>query len=252
LSLLLALLMALLFAPQPGVAQFSLPPMPPPPSMDSARSAVIYVARRGWHLDIGFAASALQLPLKSVAAEFPGMQYLFFGYGDERYLLAKHHTAPVLLAALWPGRAVLLATGLSSAPQDAFGTAQVIALPVTPKQAADAQAFVWQSLDKRALDAGGDRVKSFARGPYEGSLYYAATQRYSAFHTCNTWVAEALKAAALPIRSVGVIFAGRLWTQVGRLERRLSTDARDTAPPGAAQLQGGFVPSWQTTVVPEF
>lgn len=240
--------MALLLAPGPGVAQSS----PTPPSMDSARSAVIYVARRGWHVDIGFVAADLQFPLKSVAAEFPGVRYLFFGYGDEHYLLAKDHSAPVLLAALWPGRAVLLATGLSSAPQDAFGTAHVIALPVTPKQAADAQAFIWQSMDKRAQDAGNDRVKSYARGPYEGSLYYAATQRYSAFHTCNTWVAEALKAAALPIHSVGVVFAGRLWTQVRRLERRLSTDARDAALSAAAQVQGGFVPSWQTTVVPEF
>ena len=31
-----------------------------------------------------------------------------------RYLLAKNRNAPVLLAALWPGRGMILATGLTS------------------------------------------------------------------------------------------------------------------------------------------
>ena len=43
---------------------------------------------------------------------------------------------------------------------------------------------------------------------------------------CNTWAAQVLKAAALPIHSAGVIFAGQLWGQVRHLAQ-----------------QGGFVPS---------
>jgi hypothetical protein len=53
--------------------------------------------------------------------EFPGAQYLFFGFGDRHYLLAKNRGAPVALAALWPGRGMFLATGLTSAPSVAFG-----------------------------------------------------------------------------------------------------------------------------------
>jgi hypothetical protein len=75
-------------------------PSPAQPSPAPQDSAVIYVARRGWHVDIGFAAADLQPPLKSLMDEFPGAQYLFFGFGDRHYLLAKNRGAPVLLAAL--------------------------------------------------------------------------------------------------------------------------------------------------------
>jgi hypothetical protein len=224
-------------------------------------SAVIYVARRGWHVDVGFAAAELQPPLKSLMNEFPGAQYLFFGFGDRHYLLAKNRSAPVMLAALWPGLGMILATGLKSPPSSAFGGSHVVSLAVTLRQASDAQTFVWQSLGKQSTED----VKSYAPGPYEGSLYFQATPKYSAFHTCNTWAAESLAAAALPIHGARVIFAGQLWSQVRRLEKKQSAIARSMAIPANTSLpriaqaqgwppqeQGGLLPSWQTTVVPEF
>ena len=198
-----------------------------------AQRSVIYVVRRGWHLDIGFAAAELQPPLTAVAAKFPGARFVFFGFGDRHYLEAKHHTPWVSLQALWPGAAVILVTALASTPDAAFGRDQTIALPVTPAQSLAAQAFVVKSLDA---------AEPVAPGPYEGSLFYPAVPTYSAAHTCNTWVAEGLKAAGLPIRSARVVFAGRLWSQVRRLAERLEH----------ADQQGGWDPSWHTTVVPEF
>jgi hypothetical protein len=242
---LLASLLALLWLPYAGAAQDAAPQDPAAGTRTdagSAKPAVIYVARRSWHIDIGFAAADLQPPLDAVAAQFPGVRYLFFGFGDRHYLLAKDRNAPVLLAALWPGRGMILATALASSPQAAFGAAHVATLSLTDKQMRDIQAFVWRSLDKQSAEpeSGGSGIKPYAAGPYEGSLYFAATPTYWAFHTCITWAAESLRAAALPIHSAGVIFAGQLWTQVRRLEKKQSSD----------QLQGGLVPSWQTTVVP--
>jgi Protein of unknown function (DUF2459) len=218
-------------AVSPPVVQASLAPQD---------SAVIYIARRGWHVDIGFAAADLQPPLRSLLDEFPGAQYLFFGFGDRRYLLAKNRNAPVLLAALWPGRGMILATGLTSPPTVAFGVRQVVALAVTLRQASDAQAFVWYSLDR---PSGNDPVRSYAAGPYEGSLFFTATPKYSAFHTCNTWAAESLATAALPIHSAGVIFAGQLWSQVRRAEKKQSAVAQlQTQVRLLAQVQGGLLP----------
>jgi hypothetical protein len=198
-------------------------------------SEFIYVARRGWHIDIGFAVNALEPPLQSVGAQFPGARYVFFGFGDKHYLLARNRNGPVLLGALWPGPGMILATVLNSTPQAAFGAAHVISLAVTPSQARHAQAFIQQSLHQQSFAS--NAVVPYAQGPYEGSLYFAAKPSYSAFHTCNTWVAEALKTAPLPIHSVGVIFAGQLWGQVRRLAQRRAFLPRD------AQLQGGFDPS---------
>jgi hypothetical protein len=151
-------------------------PYPSPGQWSSAQdSAVIYVARRGWHVDVGFAAADLQPPLKSLLAEFPGAQYLFFGFGDRRYLLAKNRNAPVLLAAVWPGRGMILATGLASPPSAAFGASHVVALAVTARQASDAQAFVWYSLDRQPVldqQTTDNPVRSYAPGPYEGSSFF--------------------------------------------------------------------------------
>lgn len=174
----------------------------------------IFVARRGWHIDIGMAAADLAPPLTQAGAALPGAAYVFFGFADKHYLLAKNHHAPVLLSALFPGAGILLTTGLTNSPAQAFGAAHVIALAVSEEQMRALQSFVWRSL--RTQDG---VLKVFRDGPYEESVYFLATQKYSAFHTCNTWGAEALRAAGFHVHTTGVIFAGQLWIQARRLKR---------------------------------
>jgi len=223
-------------------------PRPVSPSIEvPAGSAVIYVARRGWHIDIGFDAADLSSPpspLESLVSEFPAARHLFVGFGDQHYLLAKHQNGPVMLEALWPGPGMILATGLRASPGEAFGGGQVIALHVTRAQLQTAEDFVRKSLRAAGVtspataDAGA--IRPYARGPYEGSFYFSTQDRYSALHTCNTWAAELLKAAGLAVRSGGVIFASQLWRQVRRLEREQSLRAprasRLRAPPTAVAL----------------
>jgi Protein of unknown function (DUF2459) len=172
----------------------------------------VYVVRRGWHVDVGMALTDLQPPLQMVAAAFPGSRYLLFGFGDRRYLVRGGN----LLAALWPGPGIILATSVRT-PQlgDAFGDENVIQLRLSTQQMRTLQGFIWATL----LSHEGS-VMPLAPGPYPGSAYYEAVQRYSALHTCNTWAAEALKSGELPVKSVGVEFAWQLWHQVQRLQGR--------------------------------
>jgi hypothetical protein len=179
-----------------------------------AGSATIYVARRGWHIDIGMAAEDLSPPLNQAAALVPGSRYVFFGFADKHYLLAKNHNAPLLLSALFPGAGIILTTGLTNSPAEGFGATHVIALTAPEEQIRGLQSFIWQSL--RTQDG---VLKIFRDGPYEGSVYFLAAQKYSAFHTCNTWGAEALRAAGFHVHTAGVLFAGQLWTQARRLKR---------------------------------
>ena len=194
-----------------------------------ADSSTIYVARRGWHVDIGMAAADLSAPLNQAATALPGSGYVFFGFADKHYLLAANHHAPVLLSALWPGASILLTTGLTNSPAEAFGPTQVIALRVSPAQMRDLQAFIWRSL--RTQD---DVLNVYRNGPYAGSVYFLGKPKYSALHTCNTWGAQALRAAGFHVHTVGVIFAGQLWVQARRL-KRLQDRA---AAPGASLLFG--------------
>jgi hypothetical protein len=200
-------------------------------------SWTIYVARRGWHIDIGMAAPDLSPPLNQAGAYLPDAKYVFFGFADKHYLLAANHHAPVLLSALWPGASILLTTGLTNSPAEAFGATQVITLRVSQDQMRNLQSFIWRSL--RTQD---DLLRVYRQGPYEDSVYFLAVQKYSAFHTCNTWGAEALRAAGFKMQTAGVIFAGQLWTQARRLKRAQYGTVRDrtvqdrTVKPGASLL----------------
>jgi hypothetical protein len=187
----------------------------------------IYVVRRTWHVDIGFAAKDLDVPLASLRDTFPGVQYLLFGFGDREYLIARGPQAFRVLKALWPGPGAVLVTGLRSTPQAAFGDSNVVSVKVTVGQARHMQAFVWNSLVTHAAVA-----RPLMIGPYPGSLFYSSPQRYSLLHTCNTWVAQALASGGLPVRSAHTQLASQLWHQVQRLPRDpepVSADLRQAA-----------------------
>jgi hypothetical protein len=152
-------------------------------------------------------------PLAAVLEKFPGARYLNIGFGDRHYLVARNKNAPSLLAALWPGDGLILATGLSATPQRAFGAANVIEIRLTKAQMRAAQDYVGDTL--KSGDDGQPRVD--AAGPYEGSLFLTSARRYSAANTCNTWVAKTLRAAGMPVHTVGVAFAGQIWSQARRI-----------------------------------
>jgi hypothetical protein len=126
-----------------------------------------------------------------------------------------------MLEALWPGPGLILATGLRATPEEAFGEQDVIRLSVSRAQLNSVQDFVWHALTQHE-----GRVSPLQGGPYSGSIYYESPQRYSAFHTCNTWAAEALKSAGLSVTSGGVEFAGELWVQVEHQHSEQKTASR--------------------------
>jgi hypothetical protein len=173
-----------------------------------------YVARRGWHIDVGFAVGDLVAPLSSMTGDFPDARYVFFGFGDMHYLVAKHHGGASMAAALWPGRGIILVTTLKVAPALAFQADQLVALKLSQVQSRDLQDFIWKSLVR--IDGA---VTVYQPGPYDGGYYYLAVPKYSALHTCNTWVAESLRWAGFKIHSAAVVFSGQLWSQAKRLER---------------------------------
>jgi hypothetical protein len=180
----------------------------------------VIVVRRGWHIDVGFAVTDLEPPLRSIASDLPQARFILFGFGDMHYLMSKTHNSTTLAAALWPGRGIMLVTGLQGTPQQGFGADHVIELDLAADEARALQEFVWESFV--TVDGA---APVYRPGPYPDSLYFLAIRRYSALHTCNTWAAEALKAAHLRVRSTAVMFAAQVWWQARRLQKR-----QDSAP----------------------
>ena len=185
---------------------------------NGVRATTIYVARSGWHVDVGFATADLTPALDSLVARLPGAQYVLLGFGDRRYVLATHHRGPVLLEALWPGAGVILATGLRATPTAAFGP-DVVSLEISPADAAVAQRAMKHAMTE----------DDTTPGPYGGSLYFDSPLTYSALYTCNTWAAEILAAAHLPVKTRGVVFAGQVWRQAKKISRQQKTATRPSA-----------------------
>jgi uncharacterized protein (TIGR02117 family) len=185
-----------------------------PPSLDAGPRTVIYVVKRRWHTDIGFDAADVAAPLATVHSDLPTAHFLLFGFGDRHYLVTRNRSVSGLLGALWAGPGVVLVTGLTTTPERAFGDKEVRRLTLSAAQSRQLQQYVWNSL--MATDGA---AQVLAPGPYDGSVYYASSIRYSGLNTCNTWTAAALETAGLPVHSSGVEFSGQVWRQIGALQR---------------------------------
>ena len=169
----------------------------------------IYVVGRGWHTDIGLSVADISGPLSRVAMDFPSARTLVFGFGDRHYLLTRQKNFAGMLAALIPGPGALLATGLNTTPDAAFGAAHVVPLSVDPMELSN----LLQSLDSAFETLPGGVPRIIAAGPYRGSLFYASKITYSGYYTCNTWTADTLASAGLPVSPLGVLFAGQVMHQ---------------------------------------
>ncbi len=177
----------------------------------------VAVVERGRHTDIAIPADAMAEPVGAALRQaFPGARVLVFGFGDRAFYMAREETFAGMLAALFPGPGVVLVTGLRTSPAEAFGADHVVGLRLSASQADGLAAFIGRSL---AIDGSGPPAR-LGDGPYPGSLFYASAQTYDVFYDCNRWTLSALQNAALPADPDGVIFAGQVMDQAGRIARQ--------------------------------
>jgi Protein of unknown function (DUF2459) len=200
---------ALLALAAGGAACVGSPPLRVAPA--GPGTLPLHVVARDWHTDIGLPVAALRGPLRQVGQDFPGATHLLFGFGERAYWTRPNPSFADMLLALLPGPGVVLVTGLRTDPAAAFGDA--LALAVTPDGTDRLCAFLWATLEQ---DAEG-LPRLLTRGPYPGSLFYASDRGYAAHYTCNTWTAEGLRIAGLPLDPSGILFAGQLMARLRRL-----------------------------------
>lgn len=186
-------------------------PLPAP--REAPRDGVtILVIASGWHTEIALPTSVLSDPLKAVTNEFPGAQYLSFGWGERNYYMARAPTFGDAVSALFPGPAVLLVTPLYRPPQDSKTNSQVFEVGLSTAGLDRLSNRLWAAFEK----SGDGTPHRLAAGPEPGSIFYAATGTYSATYTCNTWIAECLNVGGAPVTPAGVIFTSQMTDQLGR------------------------------------
>ena len=169
-----------------------------------------YLIAAGWHTEIALPIHAIHDPLRAITPDFPSSQYLSFGWGAQKYYMARAPTFDDAMSALFPGPAVLLVTPLYRPPRDSRASAQVFEVGLPTAGLDRLSNYIWAAFEKS--DNG--RPRRLAAGPEPGSVFYGATGTYSATYTCNTWTAEGLRVGGLPVTPAGVVFVNQLTEQL--------------------------------------
>ncbi|MHB8404689.1 MAG: DUF2459 domain-containing protein [Gammaproteobacteria bacterium] len=171
----------------------------------------LWVLDSGWHTGLILARSELGRPLAGLLQRLPHSQYFAFGWGNRKFYIAPHPTLGMDIAALFPSHSVVLVDGCDVAPRACL-TSQVRlrSVSVSTNGIKRLDDFLAHSLQKNAHG----NYEPVAPGPDPDSEFFASGLSYDALHTCNTWTAEALQAAGLPVSYHGVIFANQIWRQV--------------------------------------
>jgi len=181
-----------------------------PRVVDASRRPSIYLVEHGWHTDIALPVDELVGATEPLKHDFPGARYLVFGFGDRRYFMTQRTTFDDILAAMFPGPSALLVTALKESPAETYGAANVVAFDVPDAGIGKIDDYLGRNFERDAQDM----PIPIGDGPTPGSIFYASTGTYDAFHTCNTWSAEILRQGDLSVSTNGVVFTDQVMRQM--------------------------------------
>lgn len=178
-----------------------------PPLSEQDKQSV-YLVDHGWHTGIVVPANALNAVLPFLARDFPNARFYEVGWGDYDFYQAEENTLGLALQALiWPGDGVLHIAGFSIAPERYFYGGEVLALSLSNEAMTKLQHFI---RDAFVLPGQGNRLRE---GLYGDSHFYSAKGTFHLFNTCNSWVAEGLDRAGVPISTFLTITSGNVLRQ---------------------------------------
>ncbi len=173
-----------------------------------AGGVAIHITSNGWHSEIVVPRALIPADAIPEAGDFPQARYLSFGWGDAEYYPAPDKTLGMTLrAALIPTASVVHLAGLTAHPQDVFPGNEIIELRISREGFDRLIEHIHASFAREA-----DR--SVIPGLYSFSRFYPATGEFHLLNTCNTWTAEGLERAGLPVQIFGTVEAEDLMQQI--------------------------------------
>lgn len=180
----------------------------PPRPGDTPRT--VYVVNHG-ALHTGLAVKRSDIPRGEWPAhrDFSGSRYLEIGWGEDDGYRKPLTTGIAVKALAGSKRTVLLSDGFDTL-REKLDKPKFSVIEVD--LSADGFARLCQHIDQTyALEAG--------RPIRLGQGWYRARGTYSAFNTCNTWVAAGLRKAGCPITPAYCLTPGPLLHQVRKFGR---------------------------------
>jgi len=176
-------------------------------SRPAGRPATIYVVHHGT-LHTGLALKRSDIPSGHWPAsrDYARRNYIEVGWGDDDGYRKPLTVGIALKALAGSKRTVLLADGFNQSIRQKYTDPKFTVLAVDLSRAGFGRLcdHIQQTY---ALDARGDPIR-LGRG------WYRARGTYSAFNTCNTWVAAGLRKAGCPIDPTFCLLPGQLLARV--------------------------------------
>lgn len=178
-----------------------LPPRPGEPAK------TVYVVHHG-ALHTGLTIRRADIPRGSWPAnrDYARSKYLEVGWGDDDGYRKPLTSGIAMKALAGSKRTVLLADGFSQAIRAKYNDPKFTVLAVDLSEAGFTRLcdHIQQTY---ALNEKGEAIRL-------GAGWYRARGTYSAFNTCNTWVASGLRKAGCPISSAFCSMPGQLLGRV--------------------------------------
>jgi uncharacterized protein (TIGR02117 family) len=182
-----------------------------PVTGDAKNARTVFVVHDAWHAAIVAKKADIPIVILPELKDFPSAEYLEFSWGDRDYFPAPDAGIGLALkAAFWSSGSILHVVGIKEAVENFFPNAEIIDIHLSEENFRRLITFISDTFSRpRPLAPAEARPGLFPHG-----RFYAAEGRFSLLRTCNTWVAEALSSAGLPIRPGSVITAANLSNQL--------------------------------------
>src|ERR671918_737324 len=179
---------------------------------EAEKARRIFVTRSGWHSGIVIKRSDISERDLPELKDFPDADYLEFGWGDWDYFQAPDPGIGLAFkAAFWSSGSVLLVVGIKGAAESHFSGSEIVEIVLADERFRQLIDFISGTFSRPSPG-----LPAEARpGLDSKSRFYRAQGRFHLFRTCNTWVADGLRSAGLPIAS-SILTAEGLMGQVKR------------------------------------
>jgi len=177
----------------------------------------VFVVRNSWHAALVLRKSDIAENTLPELVDFPTAERIEFSWGDQDYFPDPNSGVfAALKAAFWSDGSVLHLVGFNGTVENFYRGAEITELKLSNDAFDSLVAFIAAEFARTAPS-----VPAQPRpGLFTYSRFYHATGKFSFARTCNTWVAEALAYAGLPIYPASVITAGNLSGQLAGLPER--------------------------------
>ncbi|MGH7810647.1 MAG: DUF2459 domain-containing protein [Candidatus Binatia bacterium] len=174
----------------------------------------VFVVHNSWHAAIALNREDLSGEVLPELGDFPDARFVEFSWGDRDFFTDPNAGVwSALRAAFWSNGSVVHLVGFNDGVKEFYRGAETTELRLAPPAYRLLIDFISRTF---ARPAHVGRAQS-SPGLFAYSRFYPATAQFSVLRTCNTWVAEALSAAGLPLSPGSVLTAGNLASQLAPL-----------------------------------